>query len=65
MWDRTLSYHDRFGAKWGAGFRRKKRSQNCQRLRSEGNGNGHRHCGTFHVAASLSDFYGVTSKIFS
>ena len=50
--DRTLSYYDRFSAKWRAGFRRKERSQDCERLRSEGNGNGHRHCCTLHVGPS-------------
>ena len=38
--------------KWRRRFRREKRSQNCERLRSEHNGNDHDHCCTFHVARS-------------
>ncbi len=46
--DPTVSYTDRSAAKWRPRFRRKKRSEHRERLRSERNENDHSRCCTSH-----------------
>jgi hypothetical protein len=65
MLDRTLSYYDRFGAKWRRRFRRKERPEHCERLRSERNGNDHDRCYTSHGLRSYQIPTVLPSKIFS